>query len=109
MSPPNLKAFVLCDHVSDKPDGVDQKHLDGAGLSRIVSVGSFPAKFSFWTFIQVGDQKATGEARLAIMRADSGRRYFFRALMIHHKNTLEATVFCVRLYDRAIRCWKIGK
>jgi hypothetical protein len=99
MSPPSLKAFVLCDDVSDKPDSLDQKNLHGAGLSRIVSVNSFPAKFSFWTFVQVVDQKSTAEARLAIMRADSGRRYFFRALMIHHKNTLDATVFCVRLYD----------
>lgn len=40
-----------------------------------------------------------GEARLAIMRADSGRRYFFRPLTIRHPDTVEATIFCVRLYD----------
>ncbi len=99
MSQPTLKAFVLCDHVSDKPDCADQKDLQGAGLSRVASVGPFPAKLSFWTFVQLTDRKATGEARLALMRADSGRRYFFRAITIHHKNAFEATVFCVRLYD----------
>ncbi len=99
MSLPTLKAFVLCDDVSDKPGSIEQKHLHGAGLSRITAEGSFPVKFSFWTFIQLADRKATGEARLALMRADSGRRYFFRAVTVHHKNALEATIFCVRLYD----------
>jgi hypothetical protein len=98
MSLPTLKAFILCDEVSDKPDSTDQKHLHGAGLARIAAAGPFPANLSFWAFIQMNDRKATGEARLALMRADSGRRYFFRAITVHHKNALEATVFCVRLY-----------
>ena len=99
MSLPTLKAFVLCDDVTNKPDSLEQKHLLGAGLCRIASVDPFPAKFTFWTFIQVADRKATAEARLAIMRADSGRRYFFRSITVRHKSAVEATVFCVRLFD----------
>src|SRR5438105_11405054 len=99
MSLPTLKAFVLCDQVSDKPESVDQKNLHGAGLSRITAVDPLPAKVTFWAFIQLTDRKATGEVRLALMRADSGRRYFFRAVTVHHRNPLEATVFCVRLFD----------
>src|SRR6202035_4581220 len=99
MELPTLKAFVLCDNVSDKPDGADQKDLHGAGLWRVASVAPFPVKRSFWTFIQLSDQKATGQARLALMRADSGRRYFFRSVTVRHKNAVQATVFCVRLYD----------
>jgi hypothetical protein len=56
-------------------------------------------QISFWTFIQVTDRKVTAEVRLAIVRADSGRRYFFRAVTVNLKNDPEATVFCVRLYD----------
>jgi len=41
----------------------------------------------------------TGEVRLAIMRADSGRRYFFCPVTIRHNDTAQATVFCIRLYD----------
>src|SRR5450755_3834748 len=53
MSPPTLKAFVLCDQVSDMPDSAGQKNLYGAGRSRFASVGPFPVKLSFWTFIQL--------------------------------------------------------
>jgi len=99
MNLPTLKAFVLCNDISDKPESADQKHLYGAGLSRITAVGRFPVKLSFWTFIQLADQKATGQARLALMRADSGRRYFFRPVTVRHNDAVQATVFCVRLYD----------
>ena len=56
-------------------------------------------RLSFWVFVQLSDQKETGEVRLAIMRADSGRRYFFRPVTVRHKDTVQATVFCIRLYD----------
>jgi hypothetical protein len=36
---------------------------------------------------------------LAIMRADSGRRYFFRPVTVRHRDIAQATVFCIRLYD----------
>jgi hypothetical protein len=54
---------------------------------------------SFWVFVQLSDQKETGEVRLALMRADSGRRYFFRAITVRHSDRVLATVFCMRLYD----------
>jgi hypothetical protein len=28
-----------------------------------------------------------------------GRRYFFRPITIRHADTVQATVFCIRLYD----------
>ena len=56
-------------------------------------------KLSFWVFVQLSDQKETGEVRLAITRADSGRRYFFRPVTVRHEDTVHATVFCIRLYD----------
>jgi hypothetical protein len=99
MDMPMLKAFVLCDEVTDHATNGDQMDLHGAGLSRVESVGHFPVKLSFWVFIQLSDQKGTGEARLAIMRADSGRRYFFRPITIQHNDPVRATIFCVRLYD----------
>jgi hypothetical protein len=59
-------------------------------------------KLTFWVFVQLSDRKETGEVRLALMRADSGRRYFFRPVTIRHKNGVQATVFCIRLYDCVI-------
>jgi hypothetical protein len=94
-----LKAFVLCDRITDHPANRDQKDLQTAGLSRIDCVDPLPVKLSFWVFAQLSDQKATGEVRLGIMRADSGRRYFFRPITVRHKDTVQATIFCIRLYD----------
>jgi len=94
-----LKAFVICEDVTDNPAHRDQKDLRGAGLSRLVCVDPLPVKLSFWVFVQLSDQKETGEARLAIMRADSGRRYFFRPITIRHDDSVQASVFCIRIYD----------
>jgi hypothetical protein len=94
-----LKAFVLCDRITDNSANKDQKDLQGAGLARVNLVGNFPVKLTFWVFVQLSDQDETGEVRLAIMRADSGRRYFFRSITIRHNDPAQATVFCVRLYD----------
>jgi hypothetical protein len=94
-----LKAFVLCNDATDNPTNQDQKDLQGAGLARIECVEPLPMKFSFWAFIQLSDQKETGEVRLALMRADSGRRYFFRPVIVRHNDPVQATVFCIRLHD----------
>src|SRR3954454_10614016 len=94
-----LKAFVLCNSITDNPASPDQKDLHGAGLCAIQRAVPFPAKLSFGVFAQLSDQKEAGEVRLAIMRADSGRRYFFRPITVRHKNAIQATVFCIRLYD----------
>jgi hypothetical protein len=99
MSLPILKAFVLCDNVSDNAANSDQKDLQGAGLSRIECVEPFPVKLTFWVFVQLSDQKETGKAQLSIMRADSGRRYFFRSVTVRHGDAVQATIFCIRLYD----------
>lgn len=99
MSLPVLKAFVLCNNVADNPASNDQKDLQGAGLSRIECSDPLPVRLTFWVFVQLSDQKESGEVRLAIMRADSGRRYFFRSVTVRHKSVVQATVFCVRLYD----------
>jgi hypothetical protein len=94
-----LKGFVLCSDITDHPANKDQKDLRGAGLSRMECTDPLPVKLSFWVFVQLSDQKEAGEVRLAIMRADSGRRYFFRPITVRHKDTVQATVFCIRLYD----------
>jgi hypothetical protein len=94
-----LKAFVLCNGITDNAANPDQKDLQGAGLARIDCPAAFPVKLSFWLFAQLSDQKDAGEARLAIMRADSGRRYFFRPITIRHRDPAQATIFCVRLYE----------
>jgi hypothetical protein len=94
-----LKAFVLCESVTDNPQHGDRKDLRGAGLSRIECVDPFPVKVSFWVFVQLSDQKEVGEVRLSLMRADSGRRYFFRSVTVRHEDAVRATVFCIRLYD----------
>lgn len=94
-----LKAFVLCNNITDDPSNQHQKDLHGAGLSRIDCVDPFPVKLSFWVFVQLSDQKQTGQARLSIMRGDSGRRYFFRPIIVQHKDMAQATVSCIRLYD----------
>jgi hypothetical protein len=94
-----LKAFVLCNEIADNAANSLQKDLIGAGLARIEGVGQFPAKLSFWAFIQIADQKATGTVRLAIMRADSGRRIFFRPVTLYHDDMTAPTILCVRLYE----------
>jgi hypothetical protein len=99
MNLPILKAFVLCDNVTDHATSQGQKDLQGAGLSRIERGDPLPVKLSFWVFVQLSDRKETGEARLAIMRADSGRRYFFRPVTVRHQDAVRATIFCIRLYD----------
>jgi hypothetical protein len=99
MNQPTLKAFVLCDSIADKVNNTQQKDLYGAGLCRIDCAQPFPAKLSFWAFIQIADQKKTGHVRLSLMRADSGRRYFFRPINVHHETAMHASAFCVRFYD----------
>src|SRR5581483_7007209 len=39
-----LKAFVLCNGITDNPSNPDQKDLRGAGLSRIECTAPFPVK-----------------------------------------------------------------
>jgi hypothetical protein len=55
-----LKAFVLCENITDNPASRDQKDLQGAGLSRMECVDPLPVKLSFWVFGQLSDQNETG-------------------------------------------------
>ena len=55
-----LKAFVVCNNITDNPSNPDQKDLRGAGLSRIDGAAPFPVKLTFWVFVQSSDQKETG-------------------------------------------------
>ena len=56
-----LKAFVLCNNITDNPVSRDQKDLEGAGLSRIEFVDPLPVKVSFWIFVQLADQNQRGK------------------------------------------------
>ncbi len=55
MNLPILKAFVLCDNITDNPASKNREDLAGAGLSRIESVDPCPVKMSFWVFVQLAD------------------------------------------------------
>ncbi len=99
MKVPIIKAFVLCDDVFDHAASGDQKDLLGAGLSRLECLEPLPVKLSFWAFVQLSDKKETGKARLAVMRADSGRRFFFRSVTVRHKDAVQPTIFCVRVFE----------
>jgi hypothetical protein len=94
-----LKAFVLCDDITDHPASADRKNLQGAGLSRLECARPAPVSLTFWVFVQLSNQNATGEVRLALTRADSGRRYFFRPVTVRHDDPVRATTICIRLYD----------
>jgi hypothetical protein len=94
-----LKAFVLCENITNNSTDNYRKDLRGAGLSRMLCADPLPVKLTFWVFVQLSDQKQTGEVRLALMRADSGRRYFFRPVTVQHESAVQATILCVRLFD----------
>jgi hypothetical protein len=58
MDEPVLKAFVLCDEISDSASGPDRKDLRGAGLSVIYATGEFPIKQTFWIYVELGGSEA---------------------------------------------------
>jgi hypothetical protein len=99
MSEPVFKAFVLCDEIADASGGSGQKDLRGAGLSVIHASGSFPVKRTFWVYVEVADQKPTGRIQLAVMRADSGRRLFFRVMPIEFPDQLHTIIVGVRVFE----------
>jgi hypothetical protein len=99
MSEPIFKAIVLCDEITDSPGGSGQKDLRGAGLTIIRASGSFPFKRNFWVYIEMADQKPSGKLQLALMRADSGRRLFFRVMPIEFPDQLHTIIVAVRVFD----------
>jgi hypothetical protein len=104
MSEPVLKALVLCDAITNSPSGSGQKDLVGAGLTFIRASDLFPIKRSFWVYIELTDREATGKVQLSLMRADSGRRVFFRTLPVHFPNRLQTIVVDVRVFDCLFPC-----
>ena len=94
-----VKAFVLCDEISDNPHGTGQKDLKGAGLAVIQASTPFPIKRTFWVYLEIADHQATGRIQLALMRADSGRRLFFRMMPVAFRDPLRTTIVVVRVYD----------
>ena len=99
MGLPILKAFVLCERIRNSTNDTGQMDLRGAGLDRFHGTGSFPHKFTFWAFIEVADEKPAGTLQLAIVRADSGRRHFFREVMVTKPDPLSNLRTRIRLFD----------
>ena len=96
---PVLKAFVLCEDIRERPDNT--MDLIAAGLSAIRSSSQppFPLTHTFWIYLQLTDAKPRGKVRLALMRADSGRRYFFREMIVEHPERIKPTSLAVRVLD----------
>src|SRR5262245_11930836 len=94
-----LKAFVLCDQIGDTPGGSGQKDLRGAGLTQIRGTIPFPIKRTFWAYAEMTDQQESGSVVLSIMRADSGRRFFFRAISIQFPNKVQTTILAIRVFE----------
>ncbi|HEV3144112.1 MAG TPA: hypothetical protein VGZ47_09535, partial [Gemmataceae bacterium] len=94
-----IKAYVLCDEVADSASGSGQKDLRGAGLVTIRSAGPFPIKRTLWVYIEMTDRKSTGNIQLAIMRADSGRRFFFREITVNFADPAQTTIIAIRILD----------
>jgi hypothetical protein len=99
MNGPVVKAFVLCEAISDYGPNPAQKDLQGAGLSQLPSGGSFPFKRPLFGYAELTDQKARGTLRLALMRADSGRRILFHPIIVEFANPLQATIIAISAHD----------
>src|SRR5438067_292662 len=99
MTEPTVKAFVLCDEITDSASGPSRKDLHGAGLKVIRAAAPFPIKHTFWAYIEIADHKPTGNTKLAVMRADSGRSLAFRVIPTHFPDRLLTTIVAVRILD----------
>ncbi len=99
MRQPVVKAFVICDEVIDSPTGPGPKDLYGAGLALLESDGLFPWTRTFWVYLELAGQNSAGSVQLALMRADSGRRFFFRSLGVDFEDPLHSAVITIRLYE----------
>jgi hypothetical protein len=94
-----VKAFVLCHQIAENPQGTGQKDLTGAGLTVILAPSTFPIQRTFWVYLEIGDHKPNGRIQLSIMRADSGRRLFFRTMPVDFRDPLRTTIVVVRVYN----------
>jgi hypothetical protein len=99
MTEPTIKAFVLCDEITESACGTGQKDLQGAGLKVVRAAAAFPIKHSFWVYIELADQKPMGNIQLALMRADSGRRLRFRVIPTAFADPLLTTVAAIHVFE----------
>jgi hypothetical protein len=89
-----IKAFVLCDKINDADGETKQKDLSGAGLAMIRALAPYPFKHTFWMNVELTDSKQSEILRLSIMRADSGRRLFYRAISVWISNPIHLNRGC---------------
>jgi hypothetical protein len=94
-----LKAFVLCDRIADSTSSPGQRDLFGAGLNRLRGTPPFPIKRTFWVYVELADEKTTGNIRLSVMRADSARRLFFRIIPIQFPSPTQTTIVAIRVFE----------
>jgi hypothetical protein len=96
-----VKAFILCDNAQQQPAG-DKSDLTGAGFSHLSPTQSVvsaaqPFKHPLYIYVQLVDDKPEGRVRLALTRADSGRQFFFREIVINFQNGVTPAVTIVRM------------
>ncbi len=102
MPEPVLKAFILCEDIRENPALPDTMDLIGAGLMVLpwTPVPPLPTcKHSFWVYFQLSDDKPEGKAQLALRRADSGRAYFFREMIVEYQDPVTPTAMKVLVLD----------
>ena len=55
-----VKAFVVCNEITESPGESGQKDLRGAGLTQFHSAGNFPIRRTFWVYFEVLGQQQIG-------------------------------------------------
>jgi hypothetical protein len=97
---PLVKAFLVCENIRGYSDK-GQADLFGAGLwlLRSASHPPFPCKLTFWVYMLLVDAKPQARVELAIMRADSGRRYSFREIDMYHTDRLRPGQLVVHVFN----------
>ena len=99
MGLPVLKAFVLCDEITSSAGGTGQIDIRGAGLDQFRGADVYPQKHSFWAYVELTDVKPEGILQLAVMRADSGRRHYFREIVVKTSDRLAGLRIGIRLFN----------
>jgi len=99
MNDPIIKAFVLCNKITDSAVGAGQKDLHGAGLTIVRAAAPFPIKRDIWVYIEIADRKPTAIVQLVLVRADSGRQHLFREVTVRSVDPLQNVIATIRLFD----------
>lgn len=100
-----VRSFLICDEARAQSD-MEKFDLMGAGLAIIHAPSTGVAqpkvfRCTFWAYLQLQalGSSTAGGGRLALMRADSGRRYYFREMAIQLADRLHPTNVVVRMRD----------